>query len=119
MLAAGLAGSEGRIYGESFVNLRSGPDVSHPSKEILREGQEVRVEKEEDPQVLYSVFEDKLKVRPGLIFPDASVGLDSNGNARPANSNSGDLEYIERMSFISDLGVLLKRAARPLVKLIF
>jgi UDP-GlcNAc:undecaprenyl-phosphate GlcNAc-1-phosphate transferase len=79
----------------------------------------VRMEKEEDPQLLYSVFEDKLKVRPGLIFPDASVSLNSNGNVRYAKSNSGDLEYIERMSFASDLGVLLKRAARPLVKLIF
>jgi len=55
MLAAGLAGSEGRIYGESFVNLRSGPDVSHPSKEILREGQEVRVEKEDGSWYLVSL----------------------------------------------------------------
>lgn len=36
----------GTIHGERFVNLRSGPDLSHPSKEILREGQEVKVEKE-------------------------------------------------------------------------
>lgn len=42
----GDVGKAGKIHGENFVNLRSGPDLSHPSKEILREGQEVRVEKE-------------------------------------------------------------------------
>lgn len=55
MVAAGVTGTEGRIYGESYVNLRSGPDVTHPSREILREGQEVRVEKEEGSWYLVSL----------------------------------------------------------------
>ena len=44
---AQVAGQPARIHGESFVNLRSRPDLSHPAKEVLREGQEVRVEQEE------------------------------------------------------------------------
>lgn len=46
-VAAQPAGKPARIHGQPFVNLRSGPDLSHPAKEVLREGQEVRVEKEE------------------------------------------------------------------------
>lgn len=46
-LAAQLVGKPATIYGESFVNLRSGPDLSYPAQEILREGQEVWVERRE------------------------------------------------------------------------
>lgn len=45
--AAELAGKRGRIVGESFVNLRSGPNLSYPSKVVLRKGEEVTIEKEE------------------------------------------------------------------------
>lgn len=46
-VAAQPAGKPARIHGQPFVNLRSGAGPSHPAKEVLREGQEVRVEKEE------------------------------------------------------------------------
>lgn len=56
VLARGqLAGKSAKIFGESFVNLRAGPDVSHPATEILREGQEVRVEKQEGSWYLVSL----------------------------------------------------------------
>jgi UDP-GlcNAc:undecaprenyl-phosphate GlcNAc-1-phosphate transferase len=78
----------------------------------------VKVEKNQDPRLLYSVFEEKLKVRPGLIRPafDGSR-IQDHGDKNPVCS--ADLEYVERMSFTSDLGVLLKTIARPLTKLIF
>jgi uncharacterized protein YraI len=55
LVAAQLAGRSAKISGESFVNLRAGPDISHPATEILREGQEVRVEKQEGNWYLVSL----------------------------------------------------------------
>jgi len=74
---------------------------------------------QEDPFLLYARFEEILKVRPGLIQPTSPNGRGHNGDAGKADSPAGDLEYIEGMSFSSDLGVLLRRVARPLVKLVF
>jgi uncharacterized protein YgiM (DUF1202 family) len=46
--AAELVHKRGKIDRESFVNLRSGPDVSFPSRAVLRKGDEIVVESEED-----------------------------------------------------------------------
>lgn len=53
--AAELVGRKGKIQGESFVNLRSGPDLNSPSKTILRKGEEVVVEREEGSWYLLSL----------------------------------------------------------------
>lgn len=45
--AAGLVNKKGKIEGENFVNLRSGPDLGYPARAVLRRGEEVTVEKEE------------------------------------------------------------------------
>ena len=45
--AAELVNKKGKITGENFVNLRSGPAVGFPSRAVLRKGDEVTVEKEE------------------------------------------------------------------------
>lgn len=78
----------------------------------------VALESGEHPQLLYSIYEDKLKVRPGLINPDYSGALPADGNGNSSGAEPGDLVYIENMSFISDLRVLLKSLARPISKLI-
>jgi len=45
--AAEVAEKQGIIHEESFVNLRSGPGLSHPSKAVLRKGEKVSIESEE------------------------------------------------------------------------
>ncbi len=45
--AAELVNKKGKIEGENFVNLRSGPGVGFSSRAVLRKGDEVTVEKEE------------------------------------------------------------------------
>ncbi|MBI1994092.1 MAG: SH3 domain-containing protein [Deltaproteobacteria bacterium] len=45
--AAELVNKKGKIAGENFVNLRSGPAVGFPSRAVLRKGDEVTIEKEE------------------------------------------------------------------------
>jgi len=45
--AAGEVGRKGKIQGESWVNLRSGPGVSHEPITVLRKGQEFYVVREE------------------------------------------------------------------------
>ncbi len=52
---AELTSRKGRIQGENFVNLRSGPDLSYPSRAVLRKGEEVTVEKEERSWYLVSL----------------------------------------------------------------
>ncbi len=77
----------------------------------------VKVEKDENPKLLYTIHEEKLRVRPGLIHPGVNgIGSQTNGGHLTGGT---DLEYVERMSFTSDLGVLIKTLARPLTKLIF
>lgn len=53
--AAELASRKGRIQGENFVNLRSGPNLSYPPRAVLRKGEEVTVEKEEGGWYLVSL----------------------------------------------------------------
>jgi len=53
--AAELTSRKGRIQGENFVNLRSGPDLSYPSRAVLRKGEEITVEKEERSWYLVSL----------------------------------------------------------------
>ena len=53
--AEDAAGKEGKITGQSFVNLRSGPDLTYPSTAVLKEGTEVVVEREEAPWYLVSL----------------------------------------------------------------
>ena len=50
---------KGRIYGESHVNLRSGPDLSHPAEAVLRRGEEVVVEGEEGSWYLVSLVDGR------------------------------------------------------------
>lgn len=57
--AAELITKRGRIEGESFVNLRSGPDLSYPSKAILRRGEEIAVEREESGWYLVSLADGR------------------------------------------------------------
>jgi uncharacterized protein YraI len=52
---AEVVGTKGKIRGESYVNLRSGPDIDHPSTAILREGEEVTLEREERNWYLVSL----------------------------------------------------------------
>lgn len=44
---AELVGKKGNIKGEDYVNLRSGPDLNHPSKTVLRKGDVVTIAAEE------------------------------------------------------------------------
>src|SRR3990172_5760163 len=77
------------------------------------------VEKVEDPFLLYSLFEDQLKVKPGLINPTLAKRPPSDGNGAGPRIEPADMQYIECMSFTSDLRVLLKSFSRPLSKLLF
>ena len=56
--AEGLS-KKGKIAGESFVHLRSGPDVGYPSRAILRKGEEVTVEKEEGTWYLVTLMDGR------------------------------------------------------------
>jgi lipopolysaccharide/colanic/teichoic acid biosynthesis glycosyltransferase len=76
----------------------------------------VRLKEEEDPLSLYSMFQDKLRVKPGLITPGGSNSGTSNGNGSLLEPQLTDIEYIEKMSFTSDLRILLQSFARPLSK---
>lgn len=62
--AADPVGMKGKIRGESYVNLRSGPDVGHPSKGVLREGEEVVVEREQRSWYLVSLADG----RKGYVY---------------------------------------------------
>lgn len=53
--AAELANKRGKIDRESFVNLRSGPDIAFPSQTVLRKGDEVWVEREESSWYLVAL----------------------------------------------------------------
>ena len=75
----------------------------------------VKIETGEDPALLSQMYEDKLKVRPGLLTPR----LTANGGQPEAGLDQTDLEYVERMSFTSDLAVLAKSIARPISKAVF
>ena len=57
--AAEAMNKKGKIEGESFVNLRSGPDLSYPSRAILKKGEEVMVEKEEGGWYLVSLMDGR------------------------------------------------------------
>ncbi len=46
---------KGTIYGQSHVNLRPGPDLKRPPQAVLREGQQVIVEGEEESWYLISL----------------------------------------------------------------
>lgn len=43
----GTIGKKGKVQGESYVNLRSGPGLNHRPITVLKEGDEVTVEQEE------------------------------------------------------------------------
>ncbi|TAJ87194.1 hypothetical protein EPO44_15655 [bacterium] len=53
--AAELTSRKGRIQGENFVNLRSGPNLNYPSRAVLRKGDEVTVEREDGGWYLVSL----------------------------------------------------------------
>ena len=50
---------KGQIQGESYVNLRSGPDLNHPPRAVLRRGDEVTVEGEEGSWYLISMVDGR------------------------------------------------------------
>ena len=54
-----LAGKKGKIQGESYVNLRSGPDLSHPPRAVLKRGEEVIVEGAEKSWYLISLSDGR------------------------------------------------------------
>lgn len=56
---AEVVGKKGRIHGESYVNLRSGPDLSHPPRAVLKEGEQVTVEGEEGSWYLVSLMDGR------------------------------------------------------------
>lgn len=56
---AELIGKKGKIDGENYVNLRSGPDLSHPSRAVLKRGEEVTVERQEGSWYLVSLTDGK------------------------------------------------------------
>ncbi|MFQ5904552.1 MAG: SH3 domain-containing protein [Candidatus Binatia bacterium] len=56
---AELMGKKGKIQGESFVNLRSGPGLNYPPRAVLRRGEEVTVEGEEGSWYLVSLTDGK------------------------------------------------------------
>jgi len=57
--AAELINKRGKIEGENFVNLRSGPDLSYPSRAVLKKGEEITVEKEEGGWYLVSLMDGR------------------------------------------------------------
>lgn len=50
---------KGEIQGESYVNLRSGPDLKYPPKGVLRKGDKVTVEGEDGSWYLVSAMDGK------------------------------------------------------------
>jgi len=57
--ASELVSKKGKIQGASHVNLRSGPGVQYPSRGILREGEEIFVQREDGDWLRVSTGDGK------------------------------------------------------------
>lgn len=57
--APGMPGKKGKIHGESYANLRSGPDLGHPVEAVLRQGEEIAVEGQDGSWYLVSSADGK------------------------------------------------------------
>ncbi|MEK7341982.1 MAG: SH3 domain-containing protein, partial [Candidatus Binatota bacterium] len=80
--AAELINKRGKIEGENFVNLRSGPDLSYPSRAVLKKGEEITVEKEEGGWYLVSLMDG----RKGYVHRTLVV-FRENGEVKPTVKN--------------------------------
>lgn len=107
VVAAQLAGKPARIHGESFVNLRSGPDLSHPATEVLREGQEVRVEKEEGSWYLVTLPDG----RRGYVHR-ALVRL-SDKPREKENKQTGETKAIKKTEATKEVNETRETVVRP------
>lgn len=107
VVAAQLAGKPARIHGESFVNLRSGPDLSHPATEILREGQQVRVEKEEGSWYLVTLPDG----RRGYVHR-ALVRL-SDKPREKENKQTGETKAIKKTEATREVNETRETVVRP------
>lgn len=107
--AAELAGKRGRIEGESFVNLRSGPDLSYPSKVVLRKGEEVTVEREEGTWYLVSMTDG----RKGYVHKTLVVLLGSEA-LRPAAKHEALKTLPVKEEVVGDPGNEEKNSSPPI-----
>lgn len=98
--AAELINKRGKIEGENFVNLRSGPDLSYPSRAVLKKGEEVTVEKEEGGWYLVSLMDG----RKGYVHRTLVV-FRENGEVKPTVKNE-DLKKlsVKKEQAITDPG---------------
>jgi hypothetical protein len=65
---AEIVSTKGKIRGEGYVNLRSGPGIDHPSRAVVREGEEITVEGDERNWYLVSLKDGrKGYIHSGLV----------------------------------------------------
>ncbi len=88
---AEATGERGEIQGESYVNLRSGPGLSRPSRAVLRKGVEVTVEREERNWYLVSLSDG----RSGYVYKPF-VRLLGVEEIKPALEGAGAERVVER-----------------------
>lgn len=98
--AAEPMSKKGKIEGESFVNLRSGPDIGYPSRAILRRGEEVAVEKEEGSWYLVALMDG----RKGYVHKTFVVLLRKNGEMQTSVKNEVSKKPSVKEETVSDLG---------------
>ena len=97
--AAELTSRKGRIQGENFVNLRSGPALSYPSRTVLRKGEGVTVEKEEGSWYLVSLADGNR----GYVHKTL-VGLLGNEEMKMAAKGEVVKKAPEKEGMVSDAG---------------
>ncbi len=73
----------GKIQGASHANVRSGPDVIHPSIAILQEGQEVTIEGREGAWILVSLPDETEGYVHGTLIRPVSPTQREEAVARP------------------------------------
>lgn len=84
---AEAVGMKGKVEGESFAHLRSGPDLSYPSKAILRRGEELTLEKEEGGWYLVALVDG----RRGYIHKSLVAVVKNGGEKSPAKNGTAQL----------------------------
>ena len=97
--AAELTSKKGRIQGENFVNLRSGPDLSYPSRAVLRKGEEVTVEKEERSWYVVSLADG----RRGYVHKTL-VALLGDEETKVAAKNEAVKKAPKKKEIVNDAG---------------
>lgn len=126
--AAELMGKKGKIQGENFVNLRSGPGLSHPSRAILRKGEEVTVEREEGSWYLVSLKDGKR----GYVYKEyvhlfvegetKEVGVEATSKVPREDIVTGPSEVLEKDLPISPSPEVARKTSEgkplPLIKVI-